>query len=189
MTQGLYELSELRDAYLHQKEADYFVTTNFHLIIRYISFVFLAFAVYVVYLHPKQAFLKEIFREKFYTKVLEVAFATIILWILSSELLQWMAIANNEQNYKLSLSIFWGIFALILVGIGIKYNKKHLRLAAITLFGVILLKLFLYDLSSLNTISKTIVFVALGILLLIISFLYNKFKDLIFDDDEEQNEN
>ena len=185
LTQGLYELSELRDAYLHQEEGDYFVKTNFYLIIRYISLIFLAFATYVVYLHPKQAFLKDIFHRKFYIKVFEIAFATIVLWVLSSELLQWMAIANNEQNYKLSLSIFWGVYALILVGIGIKYNKKHLRLAAITLFSVILLKLFLYDIASLNTISKTIVFVALGILLLIISFLYNKFKDLIFDDEEQ----
>jgi len=51
---------------------------------------------------------------------------------------------------------------------------------AIALFGVTLIKLFFYDISHLDTISKTIVFVTLGILLLIISFLYNKYKSLIF---------
>ncbi|MDZ7612732.1 MAG: hypothetical protein U5K51_02640 [Flavobacteriaceae bacterium] len=36
-----------------------------------------------------------------------------------------------------------------------------------------------------NTISKTIVFLSLGILLLIISFLYNKFKNQIADESEK----
>jgi len=40
----------------------------------------------------------------------------------------------------------------------------------------------LYDISNLSTISKTIVLIILGLLLLIISFLYNKFKDKISDE-------
>lgn len=47
------------------------------------------------------------------------------------------------------------------------------------LFAITLIKLFFYDIAHLNTISKTIVFVSLGILLLIISFLYNKNKNKI----------
>ncbi|MDR2848905.1 MAG: DUF2339 domain-containing protein [Bacteroidales bacterium] len=50
------------------------------------------------------------------------------------------------------------------------------------LFGVTLIKLFLYDIAHLNGIAKTIVFVSLGILLLIISFLYNKYKHIIYDE-------
>jgi len=47
-----------------------------------------------------------------------------------------------------------------------------------------LIKLFFYDISHLNTISKTVVLLALGILLLIISFLYNKFKNQISNEIE-----
>ena len=61
-------------------------------------------------------------------------------------------------------------------------NNKNLRIGAIVLFSITLIKLFFYDISHLDTLSKTIVFVSLGILLLIISFLYNKFKDIIFDE-------
>jgi len=43
--------------------------------------------------------------------------------------------------------------------------------------------LFAYDLASLSTISKTIVLVILGVLLLCASFLYNKYKSLLFGDD------
>jgi len=74
------------------------------------------------------------------------------------------------------LSILWGLYALVLVGIGIYKKKKHLRIAAMALFGVTLAKLFLYDITQLNTIAKTVVMVSLGILLLIFSFLYNKFQ-------------
>ena len=46
-------------------------------------------------------------------------------------------------------------------------------------------KLFFYDLAALSTVSKTIVLVILGIILLIVSFLYNKYKEIIFGDDTD----
>ena len=96
-----------------------------------------------------------------------------------------LLIGIMEGSYKLSLSILWGLYALILVFVGITNAQKHLRYAAITLFTFTLLKLFFYDISGLNTIGKTIVFVSLGILLLLISFLYNKNKSSLFDDEKE----
>ena len=46
---------------------------------------------------------------------------------------------------------------------------------AIILFGVILVKLFIYNISSMNKLTKTIVFIYLGVLLFI-SYLFNKYK-------------
>ena len=57
-------------------------------------------------------------------------------------------------------------------------------MGAIVMFGLTLIKLFFYDISHLDTIAKTVVFVVLGILLLIISFLYNKYKHIISDEVE-----
>jgi len=71
----------------------------------------------------------------------------------------------------------------MLISLGIWQSKKYLRIGAIVLFGATLLKLFFYDISHLGTLSKTIIFLVLGILLLIISFLYNKYKHLIFDEE------
>jgi uncharacterized membrane protein len=48
------------------------------------------------------------------------------------------------------------------------------------LLGVTVAKLFLYDVSDLPTIPKTILFISLGILMLIVSFLYTKYKGVIF---------
>ena len=49
-------------------------------------------------------------------------------------------------------------------------------------FALTLVKLFFYDISHFDTLAKTVVFVSLGILLLIISFLYNKYAHLISEE-------
>jgi uncharacterized membrane protein len=89
---------------------------------------------------------------------------------------------RNSESGNLSLSILWGIYALALIVLGIAKRKKHLRIMAITLFSITLIKLFLIDMARFDTIGKTIVFVSLGILLLIISFLYNKYKAYLLDE-------
>lgn len=174
---GLYFISELREHYIDQVQGEYYHIGTFNLWIRYISYVFVAVLLFAIYKYGKQQFMK------FSNKVIfEVILVITALWIVSSELLHWLDMADYASSYKLGLSILWGVFSLVLVIIGIWKNKKYLRVGAMVLFGITLIKLFLYDIASLNTISKTIVFVSLGILLLIISFLYNKFKDKIIDD-------
>ena len=125
-------------------------------------------------------------RQKFIKANLAIAFDLLlyasVVWIASSELLHWMDVAEATQSYKLGLSILWGVSALLLIAWGIYQKKKYLRLGAIALFAVTLLKLFFYDIADLDTIAKTIAFVSLGVLLLVISFLYNKYKHLIADE-------
>ena len=136
-----------------------------------------------IYMHIKQDFLKQFV---FYN--LKIAFDILLyislLWIISSELISWMDIMQSAQSYKLGLSILWGVYSLIIISLGIWKKKKHLRIGAIVLFAITLIKLFFYDISHLDTISKTIIFVTLGILLLIISFLYNKYRNIISGDVE-----
>ena len=99
-------------------------------------------------------------------------------------MLHWLDIFGAANVYKLWVSILWGIYALLLVGLGIWKRKKHLRVGAITLFAITLLKLFLYDIAHLNTLSKTVVFVSLGVLLLVVSYLYNRFKEKLYEEEE-----
>ena len=173
-------LSELRENYLDVNPSEYYQIGVFHIIIRYISFVFLAITLFVSYKYIQEGFMK------FTNKIqLSVLFHITVLWVLSSELIHVMDLSGSTQSHKLGLSIFWGLYALYLIALGIWKKKKYLRIAAIALFSITLIKLFFYDISHLGTLSKTIVFVSLGILLLIISFLYNKFKHSISDDVED----
>ncbi len=179
LTSGLYMLSELRESYLDENPSEYYQIGFFHIIIRYISFVFLAITLLASYKYMQETFIK------FTNKMLfGVLFHITIVWVLSSELINILDLSGSTQSHKLGLSIFWGIYSLFLIAIGIWKRKKYLRIAAIALFSITLIKLFFYDISHLGTLSKTIVFVSLGILLLIISFLYNKFKHSISDDVE-----
>ncbi|MDI1241886.1 MAG: DUF2339 domain-containing protein [bacterium] len=107
-----------------------------------------------------------------------IAYGTALV-LASCELVNLMAQMHIPDATKLGLSILWGMFALMLVVIGIARNRKHLRISAFVLLGITLAKLFMYDIADLDTIPKTILFVTLGITLLTVSFLYSKYKNLI----------
>ncbi len=177
LTQGLYVLGELRESYLKQNLSVYYHRGIFNIWIRYVSYAFVVLT--LVASHKS-------IRRNFLEKDLHIPFDFLlhisVLWIASSELINWLDIAGSQQSYKLGLSILWGVYSLFLIVLGIWKMKKYLRIAAIALFGATLVKLFIYDISDLDTIAKTIVFVSLGILLLIISFLYNKYKNTIFNE-------
>ena len=175
---GLYDLGELRSSYLNISLPQHYQHNYFHIGIRYVSFAFVALLIISVYKSIKQDFMKNIgftFNISF-----DALLYISLLWITSSELINWMDIMHSTQSYKLGLSILWGFYALLMIMLGIWKKKKHLRVGAIIVFALTLIKLFAYDIRDLDTISKTIVFVLLGVLLLIISFLYNKYKKIIF---------
>lgn len=174
LTAGLYFLSELRNSYLDNYLGQYYQRTGFNIGIRYVSYIFVSLALISGYRFITQRTVNRLV-SILYDILLYVSF----IWIASSELLNIMDMAKSTQSYKLGLSLLWGTYSLLLIALGIWKQKSHLRIGAIILFGITLLKLFFYDISHLDTISKTIVFVSLGILLLIISFLYNKFKNVI----------
>ena len=181
LLQGLFILSELRVLYITQNNP-YFTSGNINVLIRYVAILFYGLLILTSYHLVKADFFKPKIKKAFYYLLF-----TSMLWILSSELLHWLQLKELSDGYKLGLSILWGSYSLFLIIIGLWKNKKYIRISAIVLFGITLIKLFLYDISSLDTISKTIVFVSLGLLLLIISFLYNKYKHLIIDEVKIEN--
>jgi hypothetical protein len=179
-TVGFYVLGGLRDSYLRGSGTPQFFGSSFHILIRYISLGFLAVAVYVVHRYSGTEMVRESTGEKYISISFDAFFYSLIWVVISSELINLMAIFGLPDSYKLGLSVLWGVYALTLVIIGIYQKKKYLRIGAMCLFGLTLAKVFLYDIADLDTISKTIVFVSLGILILIVAFLYNKYTSLIF---------
>ncbi|MDQ6786666.1 MAG: DUF2339 domain-containing protein, partial [Acidobacteriota bacterium] len=184
LASGLYVLGELRASYLMQANAGIFERSVFNILIRYISYAFAAGLIYSIYKYLKQDFVEEKLTRRDAIYFFDFIFYISMLWIASTELINWMDIFGFNESYKLGLSIFWGIYALVLICLGINRNKKHLRIGAFVLFGATLTKIFFYDIAELTTIAKTVVFISLGILLLIASFLYNKYKHLIFEPSE-----
>ena len=168
ITLGLYNFSELRGRYIAFYNV--YQLSWWFLNVRYIGIA--AFAVLCYTIYRLQQYLE--FKEQ-PKKVLELLFHLVCLWIGSSELLHWTELYDATANYKLGLTILWGAYAVLLIVMGIFNNKKYLRLSGIILISFCVLKLFFYDITHLDTLRKTVVFVLLGVLLMIASFLYNKY--------------
>lgn len=97
---------------------------------------------------------------------------------LAYELIQ----TTRTQIIKTGFPILWGILAFVFLIIGIRKRLKNLRIVALSLLGITILKLFLFDISNASETGKIIAFILLGILILIISFVYQKIKVLVQDD-------
>jgi Predicted membrane protein len=75
----------------------------------------------------------------------------------------------------LAYTIAWSLFALGLLAAGIRKQTRAARLAAIALLGVTLLKLFLHDLAELNQLYRVGALIAVAIVAIVASFLYQRF--------------
>lgn len=171
VTGGLFDLASLRASYVDQGLAQYYDRGIVHILIRYIAIAVmlpLLWFNHKIVRHP-------LFGEEMRRSV-QLYFHFIVLFLLSSELVHWLELAEVENSFKLSLSILWGCYGLFLVVLGLSRDLKHIRVGGIILFAITLLKLFGYDMSNMSTILKTIVMVTLGALLLTASYIYNKYK-------------
>ncbi|PQJ76461.1 DUF2339 domain-containing protein [Polaribacter glomeratus] len=91
----------------------------------------------------------------------------------------------QAQIIKIGYPILWGVFSFIFLIIGIKKQWKNLRIIALSLLGVTIVKLFVYDIKNVSETGKIIAFILLGVLILIISFVYQKIKKLVNDETSE----
>jgi hypothetical protein len=89
-------------------------------------------------------------------------------------------LSSIENLKQLSLSSLWLIYATVLMVVGIWRRVRGLRMLSIILFGFSILKIFVYDLSFLQTLYRIFSFIGLGIILLAASYMYQRYKSLIF---------
>lgn len=87
---------------------------------------------------------------------------------------------------KIGFPILWGILAFLFLFIGMKRSNKTFRIVSLVLIAIILLKLFTYDIKDASEAGKIVAFIILGVVLLIISFMYQKIKALLLDDDQKK---
>jgi hypothetical protein len=93
-------------------------------------------------------------------------------------------ITRLENLEQLSLSASWLFFSIVLMLWGIWKRTRNLRIMSIVLFGVAILKIFIYDLSFLDTLYRIGSFVGLGVILLSVSYLYQRYKAVILETEE-----
>ena len=80
----------------------------------------------------------------------------------------------------LSVTLLWLLTAVIVFSVGAARRSVFLRMQGILLMGLTLLKLLLLDSNHFSPIQKVISYLVLGVLLLLVSFFYQKFKKRLF---------
>ena len=107
----------------------------------------------------------------------------IMLWGLSLEDLGWAARTSTPANLvsveTVSISILFAVYAVILVSAGVATRTAINRIAGLVLMGLVVVKLYLFDVWQVGRVYRISAFVALGALLLATSFLYSHFRTVI----------
>ena len=115
----------------------------------------------------------------------EYSIISTLMWLTLTRLL---LITFNEVNFSTAFSLSLGIAAFILMCVGMRYHSKEIRIVSLAEFGIIIGKLILNDVWAMPALGKIIVFISLGAILLILSFLYQKLKDALFNEKEQEQE-
>ncbi len=181
----LDDLSAL-DYALHQ-ESEYYVLNTSLDSIRYICYILFAVLLFLNYRLLKTDTYERFTIPKIYIGSIVHIF---ILVILSYELVHLQEVRTKEYYYqanntvyKLGFTALWGLYSFILIAVGMIKKNKIMRISAIALFGITLIKLMTFDTWDLSTGYKVIAYMLLGVILLVVAFLYQKFKGFIFGDD------
>ncbi len=95
---------------------------------------------------------------------------TILIFIL---------IMTRMKEFEISMG--WSVLALIIMVFGFVFSKKFLRMQGMLIFGVTIFKVFVYDIRNLETIYRTFSYIVLGLILLLVSFIYTKYKERLKD--------
>jgi uncharacterized membrane protein len=90
---------------------------------------------------------------------------------------------SSGQYIKAGLTILWALCSFALIWLGMKYKFKPLRIIALSLFSIALLKLFFFDIENISEGGKIAAFIMLGVLLLTVSFMYQRLKKIIIEDE------
>src|SRR5262249_23705868 len=88
-------------------------------------------------------------------------------------------IRHWDTGTSLAITGAWTLYAAATLVAGIYWRSATVRILALALFGLATAKVFLYDVWQLEKEIKYIAFFGLGVALLLVSFLYRRFRDRI----------
>ena len=106
------------------------------------------------------------------TNVLALAALSLEAWDLFARM-ETLGLSRSLAQ-QLALSMAWTLYATCLLLVGMKREAAMLRWQALALFGFVVGKVFLFDLSFLDRFYRIVSFLVLGAVLLGVSFFYQR---------------
>ncbi len=110
----------------------------------------------------------------------------LTLWVLSFECIAVVdsgivGVTGSTAYYvkSLALSLTWAIYASVCLAIGIVGRWRMVRMAGLGLLAVPIVKLFLFDSLALEQGYRVAAFLSLGVIMLTVGFLYQRYSEVI----------
>jgi uncharacterized membrane protein len=103
----------------------------------------------------------------------------ILRWSSSCAATICAAALVSRQVSGSMLTVSWGILGLALLGSGFPLRDRILRISGLVLLLACILKLFAWDLRHLETVPRIFSFIALGLILVGVSWVYTRFRERV----------
>jgi uncharacterized membrane protein len=119
----------------------------------------------------------------------EAVAAFSLLYLGSATIVDTLGVADSGDTRQIGqavLSAFWAVAGLGAVLYGLLRDVQRFRLAGLALLALAIAKVYTYDLAELEQLPRVLSFIALGLLLLVGAFAYQRIKIGVGDDVEEK---
>jgi uncharacterized membrane protein len=107
-----------------------------------------------------------------------IAGHAVMLWGLGLEAIGWAARVSTPANFhsvaSTAVSVLAAAYAVLLVAGGAAWRQPGSRMLGTGLIGLVVLKLYLYDVWLLPAFYRMAAFAILGVLLLVVSYVYSR---------------
>ncbi len=119
-------------------------------------------------------------RERGLVTFLVIAAAALLLWRISTESMVFFKSREALEHVRLevpmllTLSLIWAVYAGLLIVAGFLTRYRPIRLLGVVVLGILIVKVFAFDMRALERGYRIASFVAVGLLLLAISVLYQR---------------
>ncbi|MCX8524428.1 DUF2339 domain-containing protein [Chryseobacterium formosus] len=148
-------------------------------------FIHLIYLLPFLYLVLKIIHQTEFLKEKIgywlvsFVGILAISFEFYRIYIFLNTITIENLIQLEEHFSILYLPIIWAVLACGFIFSGLKKDISELNKIGFSLLGITILKLYLYDVWQMDNVSRIIAFIILGIILLLSSFMFQKFKNML----------
>lgn len=120
-------------------------------------------------------------------RAMGVATSALVVWGFSEEVWSFLGRQHWELEPRLAqqvgLSLLWVVAAALLIFLGVRRRSPLLRWQGLALMGLAIGKVFLLDLSFLERAYRIASFLVLGVVLLAVSFWYQRSLSEAADDE------
>ena len=121
-------------------------------------------------------------REEFPAAPILGLIGILVLWIVMTQDV-WLSYdfrtrANSRRLAYMYISVLWAIYASVLMVVGVWWRRRLVRYVGLGIFVLLLAKIFLVDTTTLDVMYRIAGFLATGLALVGVSYLYQYLKKM-----------